>query len=453
MSHIEAEKLEELAKSGGSDAHLDGCAECRASLKAATGRVRMLKALHPYTLGDVAFSRVEARLMEEVAKPRGFNWVRLGLGFALAASVAAVAWTLAPKAPAPSPIVERQRVIVPKVVEPLKVLSPELTAVRIEGGAKHSGSNKPVVAGELLAADDRVETAGKLTLSGERLILEGKGGLTLGHGLTASVDDSFAAQVEPGDSTALLDCAGTFVGGVDAAFLVTVAGAEVVVEVMRGEVKVSPEAQLADAMTLKAPASAHLRQGRLVGAISRPAESTRLTQLPKRPWSKLDFDFPAGTQLELDGAKVGVAPLSLMWTDGKHKWRAVGPGHAVHEGTLDLISGNPYTVRAPPEIAADVEPDEATIAALNAALKAQTPKLRACYEKWLKANAGAEGEVELNLSLAATGKVVKVAIDPHDTGMSKDALDCLSRNAKALVLPKVGSPQEVALPLILTTHH
>src|SRR5207248_3276922 len=119
-----------------------------------------------------------------------------------------------------------------------------------------SGSNKPVVAGELLAADDRVETAGKLTLSGERLTLEGKGTLTLGHGQTAELDDSFAAQVEPGESTALLRCADTFVGGVDAAFLVTRAGAEVVVEVMRGEVKVSSEAQLGDATTLKAPASA-----------------------------------------------------------------------------------------------------------------------------------------------------------------------------------------------------
>jgi len=453
MSHIEAEKLEELAKSGGSDEHVAGCAECQASLKAAKARVRMLKELRPYTLGDIAFSRVEARLMEEVGKPRGFNWVRLGLGFALAASVAAVAWTLAPKAPAPSPIVERPKVVAPKVVEPLRVLTPDLTAVRIEGGAKHSATNKPVVAGEMLAADDRVESAGKLTLSGERLMLEGKGVLTLGHGLTADLDDSFAAQVEPGESTALLHCAGTFVGGVDAAFLVTRAGGEVVVEVMRGEVKVSSEAQLGDATTLKAPASAHMRQGRLVGAISRPAESTRLTQLPKRPWSKLDFDFPAGTQLELDGGKVGVAPLSMMWTEGKHKWRAIGPGHAVHEGTLELISGSPFTVRSPPEVTADVEPDEATIADLNRALKAQTPKLRACYEKWLKANAGAQGEVELNLSLAATGKVVKVAVDAHDTGMSKDALDCLTRNAKALVLPKVGSPQEVALPLILTTHH
>ena len=33
--------------------------------------------------------------------------------------------------------------------------------------------------------------------------------------------------------------------------------------------------------------------------------------------------------------------------------------------------------------------------------------------------------------------------------MSQDAIDCLVRNGKALVLPKVGSQQDVALPLRL----
>jgi hypothetical protein len=327
-------------------------------------------------------------------------------------------------------------------------MSPQLTAMRVEGGAKHSVTGKPIAAGDVLATNDQVETQGRLTLAADKLILDGKGKLALGNGLTADVDDSFIAAVDPGDETALLHCDGTFVGGVDAAFVVSRVGAEVVVEVMRGEVKVAGEAQLRDALTLKAPVQAHLRQGRLVGNFSRPAESTRVPVLPKKPHARLDFDFPAGTQLELDGGKVGSVPLSLMWTQGKHHWRAFVPGQPVHEGWLELIGDRPYTLRAPDE-PRDVEPDETVIAELNRSLKAQTPKLAACYEKWLKANPGAQGEIELTLTLASSGKVMKVLVDPHESGMSQDAIDCLVRNGKALVLPKVGSQQEVALPLRL----
>ena len=53
------------------------------------------------------------------------------------------------------------------------------------------------------------------------------------------------------------------------------------------------------------------------------------------------------------------------------------------------------------------------------------------------------------LTLASSGKVMKVQVDPHESGMSQEAIDCLVRNGKALVLPKVGSQQEVALPLRL----
>jgi hypothetical protein len=300
----------------------------------------------------------------------------------------------------------------------------------------------------VLAQNDEIEAPGGLTLAADRLLLEGKGKLALGHGLTADLDDSLLAAVEPGDETAVIHCDGTFVGGTDAAFLVSRAGAEVLVEVMRGEVKVAGEAQLHDALTLKAPVQAHLRQGRLVGNVSRPNDSAKVPVLPKKPHQRLDFDFPAGTQLELDGGKLGAAPMSVLWTQGKHHWRAFVPGQPVREGWLELIGDRPYTLRAPDE-PKDVEPDETVIAELNRSLKAQTPKLAACYEKWLKANPGAQGEIELTLTLAATGKVTRVLVDPHESGMSQDAIDCLVRNGKALVLPKVGSQQDVALPLRL----
>ncbi len=444
MSHLSPERLEELAQGGGADPHLEGCAECRASLVRARGRVKLLKELKPYTLADVAFQRVEAKLMEEVERPRGFNWLRLGLGVALAASIAGVAWYLAPK-----PAVEPMPVAVRPRPAPLKVLDHELTAMRVEGVAKRLPSGRALTAGETVASGERLDAAGKVVLSGERLVLEGKGQLGLGGGLTADADDTLAAQVEPGEETALVHCAGTYVGGVDAAFVVTRAGAEMVLEVTRGEVKVAGEAQLRDAVTVKAPAAARLSHGRLVGGVAQPAEPAKLAVLPARPWAKLDLDFPAGTQLELDGGKVGVAPISLMWTEGKHRWRTVGPGQVVHEGWLELIGGKPFTLRPPPE-PAEVEPSEDAVAALNRALREQTPKLRACYEKWLKATPAASGEVELNLRLGATGQVLKVQVDPHETGMSKEALDCLARTARSLRLPPLGSEQDVALPLILT---
>lgn len=447
MSHLEPDKLEELAKNGGSDPHLEDCAECQRALVAAKGRVMLLKDLRPYTLADVAFSRVEAKLMEEVNRPKGFNWARFGLGFALTASLALVAYQVASKtAPTPAPIAKNS--LLPVKQAPLKVMSPQLSLLKVEGLSKHSVSGKALTAGEVLSADDQVETQGHLTLSAEKLLLDGKGKLALGHGLTADIDDTFLAAVEPSDETALVHCDGTFVGGADAAFLVSKAGGEVLVEVMRGEVRVSGTAQLHDALTLKAPVQAHMRQGRLVGNVSRPLDTAKVPVLPMKPLAKLDFDFPAGTQLELDGGKLGVTPLSVMWTQGKHHWRAFIPGKPVREGWVDLVGERPYTVRAPDE-PRDIEPDEAVIADLNRSLKAQTPKLAACYEKWLKANPGAQGEIELTLTLASSGKVMKVLVDPHDSGMSREAIDCLVRNGKALVLPKLGSQQEVALPLRL----
>ncbi len=448
MSHLTQEQLEALAQSGGGDPHLSQCAQCQAAVQRAAGRQKLLKELRPYTLADVAFQRVEARLMEEVQRPRGFNWLRASLVVALAASVAMVAWYLAPRPqPLPAPVAVRPA---PAPAQ-LKVLQTPMTAVRVEGLARRVPSGRPLTAGDELKLGERLEAPGRVQLAAERLVLEGKGGLALGNGLTADADDTLSAQVEPGEETALVACAGTYVGGVDAAFVVTRAGAEVVLEVTRGEVKVSGEAQLRDAVTVKAPASARLRQGRLVGGIARPAESTRLTPLPKRPWAKLELDLPQGTQLDLDGAKVGTTPLSLLWSEGRHRWRTVGPGQVVHEGWLELVAGKPFTLREPPE-QPEVEPSADVVAALNRALREQTPKLAACYEKWLKATPDASGEVELNLKLAASGKVLQVQVDSHDTGMSKEALDCLVRTGRTLRLPPLGSRQEVALPLILTPH-
>src|SRR5690606_6777529 len=73
-------------------AHLAACAECRADVKRARARQKLLGGLKPYTLSDVAFRRVEARLDEAVREglPATFPWRWLGasLGVLAAAGLA-----------------------------------------------------------------------------------------------------------------------------------------------------------------------------------------------------------------------------------------------------------------------------------------------------------------------------------------------------------------------------
>ena len=70
MSHLEPETIETAARetpAGDVAAHLGSCAECRGHVRRAQGRQRLLSGMTPYTLSDLAFRRVEARLDEAVA--------------------------------------------------------------------------------------------------------------------------------------------------------------------------------------------------------------------------------------------------------------------------------------------------------------------------------------------------------------------------------------------------
>ena len=82
-------------------------------------------------------------------------------------------------------------------------------------------------------------------------------------------------------------------------------------------------------------------------------------------------------------------------------------------------------------------------------MRRQTPKLRSCYEKWLKANPNASGQVDLVLVVNAKG-VVKRA-DVKGQPISAESATCLKTIAKSLVLSPLGSEQELEVPLVLTT--
>ena len=62
MSHLPPERIEELS-TGGADAHLDTCADCRKSVTSARARRSLLKGLKDVTLTEAAFRRVEAKVI------------------------------------------------------------------------------------------------------------------------------------------------------------------------------------------------------------------------------------------------------------------------------------------------------------------------------------------------------------------------------------------------------
>ena len=103
-----------------------------------------------------------------------------------------------------------------------------------------------------------------------------------------------------------------------------------------------------------------------------------------------------------------------------------------------------------PELGADgPEPDAAALARVMAELKRQTPKLSACYEKWLKANPQASGEVVLELTVSAQGRVKKARLPEGSKGISAASAECLVTTAKTLVLPPLGVEATLEQPLVL----
>ena len=456
MSHLDPEALELLAQAPPAplEGHLAACPACARQLEDARARRALLAGLQPYTLSDLAFRRVEARLREAVESGAlqepswrwALRWGALPAALALGAALA-VSWSRPVAAPPPA--------VVARAAAPASVARVEaLTAVLASGDARVRRGEGPwraltaggeVEAGEALAASRVVLSAGPevawaLELSGEASV-GGTASLTLGLG-----------QVRARVSGPRLDlqAGGLRVQATEAVFSVDQVAAEVVVEVAEGWV------DLVDASsarrTLRAPARLRWAEGTAVSASpSLAPRGVEAPRLPLRPWAALDASgLPAGTRLSLDGAALGEAPFSALATEGRHRLGVAPPGGVARESWVALTGGTRLPLGGLPEVEPQgPEPDAAAVARAQVALRAALPRLAACYEQWLKANPQATAQVELHLTVAPSGKVQRAQV--VGGGLPGASAECLVRTAKRLSLPALGAEVELQVPLRLTT--
>ena len=460
MTHLEPERIEELAASQATDAHLAGCEECRKAVSSARARRVLLKGIKDITLTDAAFRRVEARLNSEAAAPvspwslvvhqlRG-NWLLGAAVVALGLLVVVAPRFLDKKGGgvvAPGPVAA---VVTPPIAADE---ASQWTAVLVEGVVQRNGS--ALAAGEVVKQADVLDARmGRVVLAqlgaDVRLELLGLAKLTR----AVSLEEGSLA-VEAG-ALVLVEAAGAWISSSDGAFVVTRAAAEVVVEVLRGQAQVGADSQLRDAVTLTAPRRLKIPLPATPPFIQLDGEPAPypFPKAPKQPWARLDVsDLPAGSSFEVDGHRAGT-PSSLMLAHGRHRVLVQVPGQGSRETWVQLVSGTQNRLKLPPRSIGQQKDDDApppsddAIAGLQGAIKAQRPKLRACYEKWLKANPVATGEVMLTLVVAKNGKVTAARVD--EATVPRESVDCLVRTGKRLVLPPLGSEQEIEVPLSFT---
>jgi hypothetical protein len=252
----------------------------------------------------------------------------------------------------------------------------------------------------------------------------------------------------------MVEAAGAYVLTSDAAFVLSRAAAEVVVEVLNGTVLVGSDTAMRNSVGLTAPQ-------RLVLALPVTPPFAKIDsnvapypfpKMPKQPWARLDIaDLPDGSTFDIDGHHGG-SPTSMMLTEGRHRVLVQVPGQGSRETWVQLVSGSDTLLKLPPRSIGQQKdeppPSEDAIAELQRALKDQRPKLAACYEKWLKANPVAAGEVTLTLVVSKSGKVIGARV--ADATIPRESVDCLVRTGKRLVLPPLGSEQEIEVPLSFT---
>lgn len=454
MSHLEPDVLEFLAQGKPPQrdmaAHLEGCAECRQQLRVTRGRQRLLAGMKPYTLSDVAFRRVEARLDEAVANgeaqpSRPWLWWSLaGLALALLLYVFVPGERGAPSTVQLGP---PQVAAVNAPFHPLTVLR------AAEGTQAHEGDQqwRPVAAGEVLAAGQALSSKG-LALAPEADVawaLEAEGALSLGGAasLTVGAGEIIARVGSPIEVLA----SSRRVLSSDALFALQRVGAEVVLHVAQGTVEVV-DTVTAERRVVKAPLALRWGDGsKLSEGREEPLRPLSAPAVPTKPWARLDTtSLSPGTEVALDGVRLGVAPFIELVGSGRHRLGLTPPGGALRESWADLIGGQPYTAKleAPLPEAEEREPDAEALQRVMNALKLQKPKLAACYEKWLKANRSAEGEVVLSLVVSAQGRVKKAAVE-NTGGISGASAECLVTTARSLVLPPLGAEATLEVPLLL----
>lgn len=456
MSHLSPETVEQLARQPGSgpaqaQAHLAACPSCRASVRDAAGRQALLGGLKPYTLSDMAFRRVEARLMEAVEEGVGppalpWRWL-VPVVFALVGVVVGGRlWPAYVGAPvAQSPWLDRSRLEVAHV-EPLTVLWGSSDA-RARRGA---GAWRPVSAGQVVEPGERLEgRAVRLAPAADvAWAFEVTGSLGVDDGASVRLADG-VLRAQVARTRADVVVGGLHVLATDAVFSLTRAAAEVVVDVAEGTVELVDSTF--ERRLVKAQQRLRVSDGALLSAAAiEPSSGVELLSVPSKPWVRLDAtSLAAGTRVTLDGALLGEAPLSAMVTSGRHRLGLASPGEALRESWVEL--SGPYSVKPliPLRAIESSVPDAIAVARIQAELQRQRPKLSACYEKWLKANPSASAEVELRLVVSARGRVTQAKVEG---ALSEGGpADCLVRSAKALSLPALGTEVEIELPLKLTT--
>ena len=449
-AHLSAERAEALAAKPEADAHLESCASCQDTVKLARGRQRLLGGMTPYILGDMAFRRVEARLNERLEQglpPEPFRWRWVLLGAPVVLGLVALVMTSS------SHSQDQEVAVLPRPVAVVAAKAPwrPMLIAQASGDAQlrpGHGDWSPLVAGMVL--DQNVAVSGsKVVLTAKGWAFEASGSIALGGPATIALGaGTLRAKVE--HAPMVVVAGGLRLISEEGAFFVSRAAAEVVIDVFDGQLEVGDSVER---MTATAPVRVRWAEGGRLR--SEPLGSKPATiVVPAAPVVSFDVsELARGTVLDVDGQRVGTTPLSVLLSVGRHRVQVTPKGQATRETFIDLVGGQNGLFHLPPVVLAPktVEPaevDEAALARVLEDLKRQTPKLRSCYEKWLKANPTASGEVDLSLRVSANGQVLKAAV--KGAPISRESAECLTLTARSLVLSPLGSEQDLEVPLVLT---
>lgn len=426
---------DEQVEAPGDSPHLASCAQCQKAVARAAARRKLLGGVKPYTLADVAFSRVEAKLMEHVRdNPPGPRW-SFGRIFAIAA-LAAIVMMFAVSTVRP--------LLGNKAEIPIAAFEP-MTVIHASGGVAAK-------AGDVLNKDASLDAEkGQVVLAtsdGMALRLAGGARFVLGAN-DATVRLASGTLTVDGHSRGpwVVANATHWVKVVDATFDI----AADQLRLYRGSVVLADNAAFDNPRHVIAPAVFRFGDG---ATLSLGGAKSGLRDTPPPPWAKLELAL-AASEVELDGQRVGSSPLSLMTTPGKHHLRAL-VGEAWRDGDIELGAGStggaidfpekqnivpPAAVPTGPVVEADPE-------AIAAAVKSQLPKLRVCHEKWLKVNESARGKVLMSVTVSPKGRVTKAAFTA-DEGVPATVNECLGRAVRAMTLPKSSEEVELEIPVLL----
>lgn len=448
MSAHLSDEQREVAASGSTefDSHLSGCEACRREVKSAKGRQAMLRGLAPYTLSDLAFRRVEAKLMEQAEAGLPSVWpawlkVLLPVGVLAAALLVLVRTPDAPTRP------EVPVAVAPKAPRTFPAL--RVTYASADARLRLGDDEWKTLSAPFLLPAGAALSAGRVVVSTNGPVFSGEGSFAVGADAFVAVGAGSVAMVGEGD---VLAGQRRVSGSIDSAFRIERTAAELVLDVASGSVDVRDEGSSRRKM-VKGPARVRWADG---STVDDGVESAFVDFAQPRgasaEASAVDLSaLPAGASIDLDDLPVGVTPFSFVVEPGRHEMRWALPGQPSQTRSIDVTSGTPFLFAMAPEPKPEpeaVEPDPKALAQVLTDLKRQTPKLRACYEKWLKANPSAAGTVDLVLVVTARGAVKRA--DVKGDPISPESAACLKSTAKSLVLSPLGSEQELEVPLVLT---